>query len=193
MLDGRDIGTAVVPEADVKIYVTATPEVRARRRTEELRAKGRDIAYETILAEIVARDARDAGRATAPLAIAADAIILDTSALDAEAVFRQAIALVEARRARARQAREDAGFQRRRLRLGSRRFGREGGDGMMKLIWTIIGILILVHAYFYVRYQQIDPCAAALTKVEREDPAALADVTAPLAEPRSLDHRPSAT
>lgn len=51
----------------------------------------------------------------------------------------------------------------------------------MKLIWTIIGILILVHAYFYVRYQQIDPCAAALTKVEREDPAALAAVSAELA------------
>ena len=52
---------------------------------------------------------------------------------------------------------------------------------MMKLIWTIIGILILVHAYFYIRYQQIDPCAAALTKVEREDPAALPSVTALLA------------
>jgi hypothetical protein len=53
---------------------------------------------------------------------------------------------------------------------------------MMKLIWTIIGILILVHAYFYIRYQQIDPCAAALAKVEREDPAALPAVTAELAD-----------
>ena len=97
VLDGRDIGTAVVPEADVKVYVTATAEVRARRRTDELRAKGRDIAYDTILAEIMARDARDAGRAAAPLSVAADAIVLDTSALDAEAVFRQAVALVEAR------------------------------------------------------------------------------------------------
>jgi len=99
VLDGRDIGTAVVPEADVKIYVTATPEVRARRRTDELRAKGRDIARDTILAEIVARDARDAGRANAPLAVAMDAIVIDTSDLDAEAVFIQAIALVEASRA----------------------------------------------------------------------------------------------
>ena len=99
VLDGRDIGTTVAPDADVKVYVTATPEVRARRRTEELRAKGRDIGYDTILAEIVARDARDAGRVNAPLAIAVDAIVLDTSDLDAEAVFRQAIALVEASRA----------------------------------------------------------------------------------------------
>ncbi|HET7717919.1 MAG TPA: (d)CMP kinase [Bauldia sp.] len=98
VLDGRDIGTAVVPDADIKIYVTATPEVRARRRTDELRAKGRDVAYDRILAEIVARDARDAGRAAAPLSVAADAVVIDTSALDAEAVFRQAVALVEARR-----------------------------------------------------------------------------------------------
>jgi cytidylate kinase len=97
VLDGRDIGTAVVPDADVKIYVTATPEVRARRRTDELRAKGRDIGYETILDEIVARDARDSGRATAPLGTASDAVILDTSALDPEAVFQAAVSIVEAR------------------------------------------------------------------------------------------------
>lgn len=95
VLDGRDIGTAVVPEADVKIYVTATAAVRARRRTDELRAKGRDIAYETILDEIVKRDARDAGRASAPLAIAADAVVLDTSSLDADSVFKKAVAIVE--------------------------------------------------------------------------------------------------
>jgi hypothetical protein len=67
VLDGRDIGTAVCPEADVKIYVTASAEERARRRTAELVAKGRDVDYETILAEIRARDARDSGRAAAPL------------------------------------------------------------------------------------------------------------------------------
>jgi cytidylate kinase len=96
VLDGRDIGTAVVPDADIKIYVTATAAVRAKRRTDELRAKGRDIAYETILDEIMARDARDAGRASAPLAIAPDAVILDTSALDADSVFEKAVAIIEA-------------------------------------------------------------------------------------------------
>ncbi len=97
VLDGRDIGTAIVPEADVKIYVTASAEVRARRRTDELRAKGRDVPYARILDEIRERDARDAGRATAPLAVAADAVTLDTTDLDAEAAFRRAVAIVEAR------------------------------------------------------------------------------------------------
>jgi cytidylate kinase len=98
VLDGRDIGTAVVPDADVKIYVTATATVRAARRTSELRSKGRDIAYATILDEIMARDARDAGRAAAPLAVAPDAVILDTSALDANAAFEKAVAIVAAAR-----------------------------------------------------------------------------------------------
>lgn len=96
VLDGRDIGTAICPAADVKIYVTATPEVRARRRTDELRAKGREVTFERILAEIAARDARDAGRVNAPLARAPDAIVLDTSAIDAEAAFRKAVGIVEA-------------------------------------------------------------------------------------------------
>ena len=96
VLDGRDIGTAVVPDADIKIYVTATAEVRAERRTGELLAKGRDVAYDKILAEITARDARDQGRASAPLAIARDAVILDTSTLDADAVFARAVSIVEA-------------------------------------------------------------------------------------------------
>lgn len=95
VLDGRDIGTAVCPDADVKIYVTATPEVRARRRTAELNAKGRDVAYERILAEIAARDARDAGRSLAPLTRAPDAHVLDTTSLDPEAAFRAAVAIVE--------------------------------------------------------------------------------------------------
>src|SRR4029077_80399 len=84
VLDGRDIGTAICPDADVKIFVTASPEVRARRRTVELNAKGREVEYARILAEIKARDARDSGRATAPLAQAKDAAVLDTTDLDPE-------------------------------------------------------------------------------------------------------------
>jgi cytidylate kinase len=95
VLDGRDIGTAVVPLADVKIYVTASAEVRARRRTRELAAKGRTIGYETILAEIHERDARDTGRSAAPLAVAADAHLLDTTDMDIETAFRAAVDIVE--------------------------------------------------------------------------------------------------
>ncbi|MEJ1157382.1 (d)CMP kinase [Prosthecomicrobium sp. N25] len=98
VLDGRDIGTVICPDADVKIFVTASPEVRARRRTDELAAKGRDVDYERILAEVRERDARDSGRATAPLKAADDAVILDTSALDREGAFRAAVAIVDARR-----------------------------------------------------------------------------------------------
>jgi cytidylate kinase len=99
VLDGRDIGTAVVPGADIKIYVTATAEERARRRTAELVAKGRIIDYETILAEIRERDARDAGRAAAPLAVATDAHLLDTTDMDIETAFRAAVDIVERARA----------------------------------------------------------------------------------------------
>ncbi len=95
VLDGRDIGTAIVPDADVKIFVTASAEVRARRRTDELVAKGRDISYERILDEIMARDDRDAGRVSAPLAVAPDAVVLDTTALDPDAAFARAVAIVE--------------------------------------------------------------------------------------------------
>jgi len=95
VLDGRDIGTAVVPEADVKIYVTASSDVRARRRTDELQAKGRAVDYGRILDEIRTRDGRDAGRATAPLAAAPDAIVLDTTLLDPDAAFAAAVAIVE--------------------------------------------------------------------------------------------------
>ncbi len=99
VLDGRDIGTAVCPHADVKIYVTASAEVRARRRTDELLAKGRAVDYATILSEIRERDRRDAGRVTAPLARAVDANELDTTDLDAEGAFRAALAIVERTRA----------------------------------------------------------------------------------------------
>jgi cytidylate kinase len=99
VLDGRDIGTAVAPQADIKIYVTATAEERARRRTAELNAKGRDVSYETILSEIHARDRRDSGRATAPLAQAPDAYLLDTTHMDIETAFRAAVDIVERARA----------------------------------------------------------------------------------------------
>ena len=99
VLDGRDIGTAVCPDADVKIFVTASPEVRARRRTGELVAKGRDVEYERILGEIRARDARDSGRAAAPLARAPDAHLLDTSGMDISTAFRAAVDIVERARA----------------------------------------------------------------------------------------------
>ena len=96
VLDGRDIGTAVCPDADVKIYVTASAEVRARRRADELAAKGRTVSYDRILSEIVGRDARDAGRSAAPLAKAEDAHELDTTDLDADGAFAAAVAIVEA-------------------------------------------------------------------------------------------------
>ena len=88
VLDGRDIGTVVCPDADVKLYVTASPEVRARRRQAELGTQ----SYEAVLAEIRTRDARDSGRATAPLMAAADAVVIDTSAMGIEEAVSTAIA-----------------------------------------------------------------------------------------------------
>ena len=99
VLDGRDIGTVIAPDADAKLFVKATPQVRAQRRHRELHAHGSDVAYEQVLADIRARDARDSARSTAPLTMAADAALLDTSALTIEASVAKAIALVEARRA----------------------------------------------------------------------------------------------
>lgn len=95
VLDGRDIGTVVCPGADVKIFVTATPEVRARRRFSEFEARGMGVAYETVLADILARDARDSGRANAPMIVAADALLLDTSNLSIEAAFDAAVGLIK--------------------------------------------------------------------------------------------------
>jgi cytidylate kinase len=99
VLDGRDIGTVVFPGADVKIFVTATAEVRARRRTAELRASGAVADEREVLADILRRDARDTGRAAAPLRPAPDAHLLDTTHLDIDAAFRAAIDIVEAVRA----------------------------------------------------------------------------------------------
>jgi len=99
VLDGRDIGTVVCPGADVKIYVTATPEVRAKRRAAEYRVAGRGIDEASVLADILRRDQRDSNRAAAPLQQAADAYLLDTTHLAIDAAIRAAIDIVEATRA----------------------------------------------------------------------------------------------
>ncbi|HEX3440974.1 MAG TPA: (d)CMP kinase [Pseudolabrys sp.] len=98
VLDGRDIGTVICPDADVKIFVIATPEVRARRRALEFTAGGKPVDEAAVLADIRKRDERDMGRSAAPLKQAADAHLLDTTALDVEGAFRAAVALVEQRR-----------------------------------------------------------------------------------------------
>ncbi|MGQ4273956.1 (d)CMP kinase [Terrihabitans sp. B22-R8] len=95
VLDGRDIGTVICPHAEVKVFVTADPEERARRRHCELAARGDAITYETVLADIRARDARDSGRSVAPLRPADDARLLDTTRMDIEAAFRAAVAIVD--------------------------------------------------------------------------------------------------
>ena len=94
VLDGRDIGTIVCPDADHKLFVTASPEVRARRRARELRLSGTDISDDEVLADLLRRDERDRNRAVAPLKPADDAHLLDTSNLDIEAAFRAAVAIV---------------------------------------------------------------------------------------------------
>jgi cytidylate kinase len=97
VLDGRDIGTVIAPDADAKLFVTARTNVRARRRHDELAVNDADVAVESIEADLIARDARDAGRADAPLAMAHDADLLDTSDLSIGAAVQRAIALVDAR------------------------------------------------------------------------------------------------
>jgi len=99
VLDGRDIGTVICPDADVKIFVTATPEARARRRAAEYRAQGREIDEKEVLADIRRRDERDQNRAAAPLKRAQHAHLLDTTHLDIDAAIRAAIDIVEATRA----------------------------------------------------------------------------------------------
>jgi CMP/dCMP kinase len=99
VLDGRDIGTVICPDADVKIFVVADPRVRARRRTLEARARGEDSDEAAVLADILRRDERDKNRAVAPLKPAADAHMLDNSSLDIEAGVRAAVEIVEAVRA----------------------------------------------------------------------------------------------
>ncbi len=90
IMDGRDIGTVVLPDANVKIFLTASPEARAHRRLAELREKGSDISFEQVLEDMVKRDANDASRSCAPLKKADDAVLIDTSDLD----FEQSVAAV---------------------------------------------------------------------------------------------------
>lgn len=97
VLDGRDIATVIAPQAAAKLFVTASAQVRARRRCEELVASGMNVHYDDVLADIRARDERDATRSAAPLRRAEDADLLDTSDLSIDAAVRRAFALVEAR------------------------------------------------------------------------------------------------
>lgn len=95
VLDGRDIGTVICPDAPVKLYVTASPETRAHRRWLELTGKGHDVTEAQVLEDVRARDARDAGRAEAPLKAAEDAVVLDTSAMSIDEALAAAFDIVE--------------------------------------------------------------------------------------------------
>jgi cytidylate kinase len=96
VLDGRDVGTVIAPGADVKLFVTASPQVRAARRVAELKSRGVAADEQEVLGDLIRRDARDSQRAAAPLKPAADAHLLDTTHLDIDAVFRAAVAIIEA-------------------------------------------------------------------------------------------------
>ena len=98
VLDGRDIGTVIAPGADVKLFVVASPEVRAKRRTLELRSRGEEAEESDILADLLRRDERDSRRTAAPLKAAPDAHLLDTTHLGIDAAFRAAVKIVEAAR-----------------------------------------------------------------------------------------------
>jgi cytidylate kinase len=97
VLDGRDIGTVICPDADVKLFVTASTHERARRRHLELCARGEEPAFADVLADIERRDARDSGRSTAPLKPAPDATLLDTTEMDANSAFAAALTIVRQR------------------------------------------------------------------------------------------------
>jgi cytidylate kinase len=99
VLDGRDVGTVVCPGADAKLFVTASVEVRARRRFKELQESGQDAIYARVLQEMQERDERDTNRAVAPLKPADDATVIDTSELDADQAFEMALAAVMAKKA----------------------------------------------------------------------------------------------
>jgi len=95
VLDGRDIGTVIAPDADVKLFVIASIEARAQRRFEELREAGRDVTLEAVTADLAERDERDTGRNDAPLMAAADAVSLDTTNIGRDAAVREAIRIVD--------------------------------------------------------------------------------------------------
>lgn len=95
IMDGRDIGTVILPQAQVKIFITASPEIRAKRRYDELCAKGIDVDYDKVLSDLVTRDYNDSHRKEAPLRQAEDAVLLDTSSLDFEQSVQAVIRLVE--------------------------------------------------------------------------------------------------
>ncbi len=97
MLDGRDIGTVVFPAADVKFFLTAVPEARAKRRYDEERVKAQEHTFEDTLADINARDRRDSTRADSPLAIAEDAVVIDTTELSIEDVFARMVDVIRDR------------------------------------------------------------------------------------------------
>jgi CMP/dCMP kinase len=99
VLDGRDIGTVIAPDADVKLFVTASVEARAQRRFAEMCEAGRDVSFDAIAADLAARDLRDTSRTDAPLRAATDSILLDTSELGRDEAVARAIAIVEARMA----------------------------------------------------------------------------------------------
>jgi cytidylate kinase len=101
VLEGRDIGTVVFPDAEVKVFLTATDEQRARRRFAELRARGDEVSYEQVLAEVRARDLQDSARALAPLRPAEDAVTVESSALSPDEVIACIVALARARERRA--------------------------------------------------------------------------------------------
>lgn len=95
VLEGRDIGTVVFPDADVKVFLTATPEERARRRVEQMEEKGEEADYDDVLSEIVARDERDSGRSAAPLKKASDAVAIDSTQYSIEEVVEKILDLVD--------------------------------------------------------------------------------------------------
>lgn len=96
-MDGRDIGTVIFPDAEVKIFLTASAEARARRRTLELAEKGLDTPYEEVLRDIITRDKNDSEREIAPAIAASDAIVLDNSELDLDGTVKEAIRIIRSR------------------------------------------------------------------------------------------------
>lgn len=100
VIDGRDIGTVIAPHAPAKLYVTATPEVRAQRRWKQLTGQGEAVTFEDILADIRVRDERDSARADSPMTMAADAVLLDTTEMTIDAAFDAARRIVETARSR---------------------------------------------------------------------------------------------